>query len=195
MGPETPNLDQEVKVTQPIEKAEEPKNTITVMIADESGFDECNFWIGFFKKGVTEPLELSKSDKTKETLNIAMNEGINESQPLMISNSQAEPPRFIYLVPIPDLARADTAQVSSVFVKTVKSLRPKKVGVYFVPGKNSGDNLLIFLQEVLFRCAQETGTREFYLYPGKHGLNSILNTAHYFKKQMEEKKVGVYVYH
>lgn len=152
----------------------------------------CGFWIGLYKKGRLKPQDLYDHKDIDEVYHKAVSDGVNDSSPFLISNTEVDPPEHFYLLPMEGLRQSPEAVIKNIF-DTLQALAPKRAGFYFSRDLIDQPTCLSLLKKVILAC-QNSPTKEFYLFAGKHGVNSILNTALDAKNELD-KSVEVIVFH
>ncbi|SME91696.1 hypothetical protein [Pseudobacteriovorax antillogorgiicola] len=178
----------------PVDKksAEAPQNRVILYITRPEETKNCNFWIGLFKNGVTMPQELYEHDNIDEVYYKAAHEGVADQEALLISNTEKDPPEHFYLLPLDELKKSPDRIIEHIY-DVLKAMAPKRAGFYFSRDLIDQATSLSLLKKVLLAC-RLTPTKEFYLFAGKHGVNSILNTALDVKVELEES-MDVLVFH
>lgn len=152
----------------------------------------CNFWIGLFKKGPVRPQDLYNHDAIEDVYYRAVYEGINDDEAILISNTEPKPPEHFYLLPLEQVKKSFD-QVIEQITETIKAIGPSRAGFYFSRDLVNQEDCFKLLKMALKAC-RSTSTREFYLFAGKHGVNSILNTALDVKAELTDS-LDVLVFH
>lgn len=171
-----------------------PKRIVTISIA--AAESDCSFWIGLFQEGSSSPSELYGCASVTEMLERAATSGIaGKGEPLMLSDTSTNPPRYVYFVPVANPSAGLSESIKDELVRTVGSWSPGRAGVYLAPelcGENAAADLLL---ELLTRFVEAEGVSEFFLLPGHHGLNSLLNAALRLKFDLEGEDLDIRVFH
>ena len=169
-----------------------PANRVVLYITRPEETRNCNFWIGLFKKGKVHPQELYEHSNIDQVYYKAVNEGINDDEPILISNTERQPPEHFYLLPLETLNSSPEKLIQQIF-DTLTAMAPSRAGLYFSPELLNKEECLQLLKKVLLSC-QDAPTKEFYLFAGKHGINSVLNTAIDVKHELLNS-IEVLVFH
>lgn len=152
----------------------------------------CGFWIGLYKKGKLKPQDLYDHKNIDEVYYKAVSEGVDDDAPFLISNTETEIPEHFYLLPLDEIKQSQESVIKHIF-DTLKALAPKRAGFYFSRDLVDQETCLALLKKVILAC-KDSPTKEFYLFAGKHGINSILNTALDAKQELSQS-FDVIVFH
>ena len=174
------------------EGAEAPQNRVILYITRPEETKNCNFWIGLFKNGSAKPQDLYEHTNIDEVYYKAVNEGIADQEAILISNTEHEPAEHFYLLPLQELKESPDKVIEHIY-DVLKAMAPKRAGFYFSRDLIDQGTCLSLLKKVLMAC-RLTPTKEFYLFAGKHGVNSVLNTALDVKAELGES-MDVIVFH
>lgn len=169
--------------------------SVAVRIVLSNEMFVCPFWIGIFTDGDETAQKLFDTEELSELLFQAARKGINEAEPLMLSDSSKVPARFVYLLPKPNADDKEVDAWIKNLVSTVQSWAPKRVGIYLAPEllkRSNAENLLLLVLKELIATSDAL---EYFLLPGSYGTNAVLNAAVKLKFEMEKEKVAVYVFH
>ena len=145
---------------------------------------ECPLWIGLYRPGKAGAQEVFNLDRIEDVFNLLNEQGLDEKQALMLSDSSGETVRQFYLVP-DTLCKKDRHEAKALIIKTVESLRPNRIGVYFGVDQQDQESSRLLLEEILIGLAR-TGIRELYLFTGRLGVNTVLNAALRVKQGLAE---------
>ena len=151
----------------------------------ESG---CNFWLGCYRQGDTPVSDLLNIVSPEEFFTVAATVGIDETTPIMLSDTNIQPPRYIYLTPASDRTVSD-------YVEVVKQWQPASVGLFFAPELIAGDDARSLLLQILHTSLLSTTLREYCLLTGNLDKNSLLNTTVWLKEHLERAAIDVHLYH
>lgn len=163
------------------------------LVATEADAD-CNFWVGLARKGDNIPSGLMEGD-IPSILAKAAAEGLTEEGPLMLSDSLQTPPRYIYLLPVPDENFREQTQWIKNLVDTIQSWSPESAGFYFAPELLSSRHCHQLLSQILRQLILASNTSSFYLLIGSHGMNAVLNNALRLRSELIKDSVNLYVFH
>lgn len=173
---------------------EATKRVVTISIAAHES--DCSFWIGLFQHGALSPMDLYGCASVTEMLEQAATNGITgESEPVMLTDTSVSPPRYVYFVPVSGPSTGLSEAVKEELIRTVGSWSPGRAGIYLAPelcGHNMAADVLL---ELLGRFVEATGVNEFFLLPGHHGFNTLLNTALRLKFDLEDDGLEIHVFH
>ena len=178
-------------------KGAEPltKRVVQLSLASHESFDLCPFWVGVFKRGTNLTLELFAVESIENLLADVSVNGLAESEPVMMANTESSPPHFVYLLPSPgESGRSGDETVASI-VTTIRSWAPSQVGFYFAPDHFEAGESLDFLLETVASVIRATAISTLFLMPGKHGINSVLNVALKIKFDLESEHLDLKVFH
>jgi len=174
---------------------EAPKKAVAVHLVSALEMGLCSFWVGLFQRGKATPSQLLNNGSLEELFSQAATTGLTESGPVMLTDSTAAPAKFVYLLPKPNSDEAALGNWIDELVKTVTSWAPAKAGIYLAPeliNDQANENLLLSMVRELILA---TKTTEYFLIPGAHGINTILNASLKIKRELEREKILVYVFH
>jgi hypothetical protein len=121
--------------------------------------------------------------------------GIEEEPPILLTDTQLEPPRYVYLLAVPeDDFRARTIWTQEL-VRSLRTWAPKTIGFYLAPEllrpRQTDELLGAMLRELIDAAIVE----EIFLFVGSYGVNALLNSALRLKAEVESELVNVHVYH
>jgi len=150
-------------------------DVLSLIITRPEDITDCPFWIGLYKKGEAGAREVFGLERIDDVFKLLTEQGLNEEQALMLSDSSGEAVRQFYLVP-EVLCRQDRLQAKALILKTVDALKPSRIGVYFGIDAKDSDSSRVLLEEILIGLAR-TGIRELFLFTGNLGVNTVLNAA------------------
>jgi len=193
--PGVTNEDRSLTSDEPTIEQEDTIRKIAIHLIPETDAQSECFWLGLFHKGSLTPPELLEHQSISELFNEAASKGLKEQGPVMLSDSNGNKTRFVYLLPEPPTDFDSKSKWVQQLVETVKSWAPPKVGIYLskeLLGKELTHELLIDILQNLIKTGKST---DYYLIPGAHGLNTILNSALEIKSKLSDDKLWVYVFH
>ncbi len=167
-------------------------NRVILYITRPEETKNCNFWIGLFKKGSIHPSALYDFKSIEEVYYRAVTEGLDDAEPLLISNTEKFPPEHFYFIPHETFIHSPERLIAQI-LDTLSAMNPIRAGLYFSPDLINKAECLNLLKQVLISC-KNAPTREFYLFAGKHGINSVLNTAIDVKHELLNQ-IEVLVFH
>lgn len=169
------------------------RKEINVNLVSSQG-TECRFWVGLTKAGKITPKELLELGDIGAIFSLVASEGLAEAGPIMLSDSQEDEARFIYLLPDSYIGNSKSGWLEGL-VKTIESWSPQGVGFYFSPKllgiKESG----LLLKCVLKKMILLRDERDFYLLLEQRNLNSLLNTALSLRKELFAENIDLSVFH
>lgn len=154
----------------------------------------CNYWISLYNQGSLAPADLIQGLQLEEIFDRACTEGANSQSPFVAVNTQSSgQPTYFYFSPPPrpeneDFWLAETCQKAH-------SFRPQIIGIYLSPQVMNAERASSLLISLLKRFIEEKATSEFDLFIGRHGLNSILNSALEIKALMRAVGYEISVFH
>lgn len=155
----------------------------------------CNFWVGLARQGAQSPAHLMDLAEVPVLLTEAAIRGIDETGPLMLSDSSRTPPRYIFLLPTPRDDFRERAIWIHDLVGTLKSWAPACAGFYISPELMNSADAHDLLLSVLREAIRNTQTEEYYLLTGSHGLNSVMNAALRLKAELDSETLSLHVFH
>ena len=170
------------------------KNVVTQIIGP-ADMNVCSFWIGLFQEGEMSPTDLWASRTLYEAFEAAAVKGLKDAGPLMLSDSNQVPARFIYLLPEPSNETTEREPWLKQIVDTLKTWGPERVGIYLSPELVKKDETHQILVEILTKLVINSRTREYFVLPGKHGTNSILNALLRLRGALKKQAVNCFVFH
>ena len=188
------NLDQ--STTKSIERrplnATPNREAFTIRLVDDDQ-KMCHFWVGLSKSGVRTPKELLDRSTVSAILISAAKDGLAEEGPLILSNSDLSPPRYIYLLPKPDLKR--TQGWLGDLLSAIKSWSPKTMGFYFASEIIDLPEAEFLLEKVFREFLKYIPTRDIYILAGDHNSNALLNLVLRMKDKFWKDGVELFVFH
>ena len=103
-------------------------NRVILYVTRPEETKNCNFWIGLFKTGSTSPTELYGCRSVEEVYYKASQEGINDSKPILISNTEKIPAHHFFLLPYEELLTSQEESINSI-TKALEAINPKRAGL------------------------------------------------------------------
>lgn len=171
-------------------------NLISLTLISKEDQNLCNFWVGFYRKGSGSPGKLLEIQCLLELLEKAAGEGLQSSEPIMLSDVVSEDyKRFIYLSPPPISDDYHRNQWVSSLSETIQAWGPRKVGIWISPDLIKNPEDIDILKKVLLKMVKGTDCRNFYLLIGASGTNSILNAALSLKPEIKNAGFQLSVFH
>ena len=171
------------------------KKTVAIHLVNESAMPNCSFWVGLFQRGAMQPPEVLDAGDFSAIFQKAATEGLKEAGPIMLSDSMSSPARYIYLLPEPSSDELESDRMIPELVKTVQAWAPKKTGIYLAPELLTRQANHDLLFKILEKLISTVNTTDYYLVPGLHGMNAVLNTALEIKALCQSDDCGIYVFH
>ncbi len=168
-----------------------------VHIIDPVDMEFCSFWLGMFRQGKLEPQDLfGEKANLFGALERAAVKGMSEKDPVMVSDTSVQPPRFLYMMPTPTGDFRERLQWVAKIVDTVKSWAPDRIGIYLAPELVKPLEARDLLHQLLRGLIAETPARDYFLIPGGHGFNAVLNAALELKAELlDEHNISMFVFH
>lgn len=154
----------------------------------------CHFWVGLYRHGPLRAPRLLEFHSIDEIYDQAALEGLNDISPIFLADTSHLPAKGYYLLPVSqDKLKDQHEQMIQAIQVTLEAMRPNRVGFYFSPDlvKKEGAQELLRLT---LKSMSHAHTKEYYLYAGAHGVNTILNTALEVKKMLADQ-FEVIVFH
>jgi hypothetical protein len=172
-----------------------PNKTIAIHLINSEDMHLCQFWLGLFQGGKLTPPTLLNVDNCEDVFRKAASEGLCESGPVMLTDSNCNPARFYYLLPEPGQNIPQRASWLHSLVHTVKSWSPEKCGIYLAPDMLTKKDIYELLEQIMHELVLTTETTDYFLMTSSHGLNCVLSSALKIKAELEPEDVRVYVFH
>ncbi len=155
----------------------------------------CYFWSGLFRRGTVRSQELLTLADYQKIFAIAAQQGLDEDEAVMLSNTDCHPPRYTYLVPAPADAQQVVRATVQTFVAALQLWRPHRAGLYLAPQlvapQVAAEMLLQIVREAMLTAAR----REFCLATGTETADDLLNTTVWMKENLEKEAINVCIYH
>ncbi len=170
------------------------KRVVTLTISSDEEL-ECFFWMGLFKSGELNPQDVYEFGSIEEIFEGVASQGIREeAEPLMITNTTVNPPRFVYLVPSSPGAGLSSESINELSM-TLRSWAPSSLGLYLSAELCGHDLAAELLLKILRRLIVETGIKRYFLLAGKLGVNQVLNVALKLKFDVEDEDLNILIFH
>lgn len=155
----------------------------------------CRFWIGLTKRGDLSPQALLEEADVGGIFEKASHRGLNQEPPILLTDTQLVPPRYVYLLGVPeDDFRARTLWTQEL-IKSLRTLAPKSLGFYLAPELFAARQRDELLAAVLREFVDAAMADEIYLFVGSYGLNALLSSVLRLKAEFESQLVKLLVYH
>ena len=155
----------------------------------------CYFWSGLFRRGTVQSQELLALADYQKIFTIATQQGLNEDEAIMLSNTDCSPSRYTYLVPAPDDSQQVERATVQAFVTALKLWRPSRAGLYFAPQLVAPQVAAEMLLQIVREAMLTAALREFCLATGTPEANDLLNTTVWLKENLEKEAINVCIYH
>lgn len=178
----------------PIEHPFALADAAMINLVAREDLSQCSFWLGVFQRGTLNPASLLDSEDIAGVFLKAATDGITEQEPIMLSDSLPEHPRFFYFVPAPAEYDHATTWTESI-AKTLIDLKLPQLGIYFAPELLTKSKAQTLLKELMTALIKEAGIKQYHLYTGGHGSNPVLNAALELKNQLETDAARIFVFH
>lgn len=176
------------------DKVTPKKHIVTINLASDEG--SCSFWVGLFHPGDMTPHDICQLPTVEEMLQAAAVRGIADGGgPVMLTDTTHRVPRYVYLLPVFDGSHSLTPDIEEKLIDTVRNWSPHSVGIYLAPEICEKHGSQDLLQKLLSQFIQTSSTSEFNLLSGRHGMNTLLNTALKLKFDIEDEQVEIRVFH
>ena len=164
------------------------------LVASDTGVP-CHFWLGLAKPGDESPSRLMDYRDIGALFTEAATSGINEQGPLILSDSSVSPPRFVFLMPVPESDANARKRWMDDVMGTMTSWSPAAAGVYIAPQLLASTSAEDLLRDLLRRLVAGGKTDEIFLLVGTHGQNALLNVALSLKADLDGNDVKLFVFH
>jgi hypothetical protein len=175
--------------------AHPPGRLVTIRLVTASSDAPCDFWVGLATKGERSPTDLMDVGDVAAVFEEAATRGVNDDGPIMLSDAQVSPPRYIYLLPTPASDFRNRASWIQDLVQALHSWAPKAAGFYIAPQLVSDREAYELLLTTLAALIQASPTEEYYLLTGAYGVNALLNVALKLKMDVDGERVRLAVFH
>jgi hypothetical protein len=172
-----------------------PKRHVNIQILPKEDMLECSFWIGIFKKGSQDAHDLLSGDKYHSIMHSAAEQGIDSNEPVMLANTEAGGPKFIYLLPQPTSDFNNQMEWITDLVSTIKGWENDKLGVYIDEQIINPNDLPALVTTISRELIAQTNVTDLFLTPTSDDENLMLNIALDIKRSMENEEPDVDVYH
>jgi hypothetical protein len=159
--------------------------TVSLKITNLDTETNCAFWVGLSKPGSINPLALLDDPSVASIFTKAATEGIDETGPVMLSDTERNPPRFVYLLPMPGTEFRDQALWVDDLVATIRAWAPQAVGFYLAPELVDKGLAQATLLMVIKELVVTTPVTNYWLLVGSHGFNTVLNAALNLKEEID----------
>lgn len=169
------NLDKNINQTQNQNQnqTQTDSQTIYIRAIDDIEIDVCNFWLSFYERGTLSPQTLLDIVSVEEALDKAVITGVCDEGPLMLTDSSFNPPKFLYLIPMP----ADLQDMSWIdkISTTIASLGVSTIGLRLQDPKLDISQAKELLYSVTSCLVEKTNVKTYYLLTKDRGINPLLN--------------------
>jgi len=180
---------------------------ISIRLVTSRSKYRCGFWVGVSAEGSICPSALLNIDTIDSIFEEVTESGISQNGPLMLTDTNFSPPRYVYFTTAPGCLDKSEDQNSKAFTdeqmekwidsvtSTISSWNPSELGIYLAPEILGNLNSIDLLQKLTEAAAKTSEIRDIYLLCGSHGSNSILNAAHQVRIDLQDCGFEVKVYH
>lgn len=158
--------------------------------------NECHFWVALSKHGSLTPNELLDQKSVSQILIAAAKEGLSEEGPIILSDSRISPPRYVYLLPKPELKKTGTKSMwLQDLSAAVTSWSPPALGFYFAEELMTVPEVDTLLEKIMLDILKNISTRNIYFLIGTYNINTILNFALRLKDRFWKSGIEIFVFH
>ena len=171
------------------------ERSICIHLVADDEVELCPFWVALFKEGDLSPRDINSIQSTGIILNKVIDQGVNATSSIMLTDTGFDPPRYIYLIPKSVKTTVLSEQVTPELIPSIKAWNTDKIGIYLAPEVIQDEVRDICLIELITECIASNLLVDYYLYTGSLGLNSLLNQAIKLKDHLSRKKIKVCVFH
>lgn len=168
---------------------------VTIRLVASGHEASCHFWIGLAAQGAQNPSQLMDLGEMDALLTEAATVGINENGPVMLSDTNASPPRYVYLMPTPELGFRERSIWIDDLSQSLTAWAPQTAGFYIAPQLMTVPDAHTLLLATLTALIQASNTKEYVLLTGAYGLNALLNVALQLKNDLDGESLRIAVYH
>jgi hypothetical protein len=169
---------------------------ITIQVIGKNELATCCFWVALYKPGPTQLRELNYLNSLDEVFQKAASSGINETGPVMLSDTLAQPPRYLYLLPVSKKSwSSHSTNMIADIITAIKAWKAPSIGVYLAPELLQEIGKELSLVELLTEFIDADVVRNFYLYTGSDGFNRTLNRALATKSKFTHSDLNIRIIH
>lgn len=169
--------------------------TVAIRLVSTHADERCRFWIGLTAKGANTPTSLLAETSIGALFHKAAQIGINETPPVLLTDTDLSPPRFVYLAPVPQDEFRARVMWTDALLQSLKSWTPTAIGFYFAPELITNNQLKELLDLMLQKIIADGTVQEIYLYVGSYGINTLLSSILRLKAELDSEKISINIYH
>lgn len=176
--------------------AEETRHRLVLYITRPEEVHNCHFWVGLYRQGALRATDLLSLPSIEDIYHCAATEGVRDQEPILVADTSNLPAKGFYLLPTHGRHQTDQAEIETMvqsIATALEAIKPQRVGLYFSPELMDKTSCGLLLKHCLLKL-RDANTREFYLYAGAHGVNTVLNTALEVKMMLVDQE-EVLVFH
>ena len=135
----------------------------TLQLLAPSQVVACPFWIGLTSPGKWTPQDLLKFSSNNELLQQASEEGIAETESVMLVDSSVQPSRSIFLMMQSSCVSTEAVlEKSRAVLESISAWKPQKIGFYLTESLFSFEDQFHFLTQIFTALSQERQERSYY---------------------------------
>ena len=195
---ESPNID-----TEELASSEGPdlglpnERPVTLRLVSSDSEAECNFWVGLAQlDGTLTPGQILDDQRSiQDVFADSASKGIAGDQPLLVTDTERVPPRYLYFLGPPAGEFRERAIWLSELTKTIRSIQPGAIGFYLDPQLASEDEDHELVLAILRELIRVSDTVDYYLLIGEYGLNTLLNASVKLRAELLQDSINLYVFH
>lgn len=159
---------------------------------------DCNFWLGIYSNGKLDAKDIINSESTDIALKKASEEGLRGSDPILFSNCESG--ETVYTLLVPENNSEPLESWLSEVYKSINSISPKMIGLYFGKKQLDRDGLKktieLFLNLARIGEGKSQGLfSKVYIMTAGHSFKNILNVMFEIKKDFMEQGFNIKVFH
>ena len=163
-------------------------------IVKDTGNTDCNFWCGASKEGTLEIKSLLEGNDIDLALHDAANIGIRDTPPLLVSDNAENQQYFIYFFQFQSqekILRSLDHLESFLKGHTLESL-----GIYLSGSACTPDiDLTTAFRHMIQHFVQHLGLKKIFILTDTSDYERTLNSLLAVKRQLDEERISLLVYH
>lgn len=167
----------------------------TINLASDEAEVHTRFWVTFGKAGKLTPGQLLDEPKVSKMMERLSNEGIAESESVMLAKTEGDQATLIFVSRIPEGNFRDQAVWVAHVTETLGAWGNRCVGFYFPPHGLEMHRSSELLAQTIRTLVNENLCDHFYLLVGQHNYNHLLNLSLNLKAELDVGDLSVQINH
>jgi hypothetical protein len=164
------------------------------IVTDESQNPD-RFWLALTKSGTCNPSQLMHQSRLEDIFDIIDSAGVQSSEPLLLTDSIQDPPRYLFLLAPPQREGDSVKEWVEGICDGLAPWPIQNLGLYFSPDIISKDLKQEILRVLIPRLQESFAIRTLYCLIGRSDFSELLNDAVVLKEDLRLQGTDLFIFH